>query len=132
MEPARGVNLSSLVGDTFQLFNWSGVNPTGSFNIVADPGWDVSHLYTTGQVTYVGTVPEPSTLVLLGAGAITLLAYAFRRHSKSPNPPPLRCWSRHCWDSQGHLVCGGVGESVTTANSRSSNPLRIQDHQRRT
>ena len=50
------------MGDTFQLFDWSGVSPTGTFNIVAAPGWDVSQLYTAGEVTYVGTVPdlEPS------------------------------------------------------------------------
>jgi hypothetical protein len=28
-------------------------------------------------------VPEPSTFVLLGIGAVSLLAYAFRRHSKA-------------------------------------------------
>jgi hypothetical protein len=83
LEIASGVNLASLVGDTFQLFNWTGVSPTGQFDIVADPGWDVSQLYTTGQVTYVGTVPEPSTFALLAAGAVGFLAYALRRHKKA-------------------------------------------------
>ena len=35
---APGVNEASLVGDTFKLFDWTGVTPTGQFNIVADPG----------------------------------------------------------------------------------------------
>ena len=77
-----------LLGDSFQLFDWSGVTPTGHFNIVNDlagvegPGgplyWDTSALYTTGVVTLV---PEPSSLALLGVGAIGLLGYAWRRRT---------------------------------------------------
>lgn len=76
---AQGVDLSSLVGDTFKLFDWSGVSPTGQFQIVADPGWDISQLYTTGQVTYLGTVPEPSTIALLAVGAVALCLWPGRR-----------------------------------------------------
>ncbi len=80
LDAAPTVNLASLVGDTFKLFDWTGVSPIGLFNIVADHGWDVSQLYTTGKVTYVG-VPEPSMFALLGMGAMSLLAYARRRRS---------------------------------------------------
>ena len=73
---APGVDLNSLLGDTFKLFDWTGVDPTGEFTIVGDPRWDTSHLYTSGEVTFV---PEPSALILLVGGAISALAYVWRR-----------------------------------------------------
>ncbi len=80
---ASSVLPSSLVGDTFQLFDWSGISHTGQFQFVTDPGyvWNSSALYTTGQVTLMG-VPEPSTLVLLGAAAISLLGFVWRRRKR--------------------------------------------------
>jgi hypothetical protein len=78
---APDVNESTLIGDTFKLFDWTGTTFTGAFNIVADPGctWDTSKLYMTGEVTLLSVVPEPSALVLLGVAAVSLLAYAGRR-----------------------------------------------------
>jgi uncharacterized protein YjbI with pentapeptide repeats len=76
-----GINESSLVGDTFKLFDWTGTTHTGAFNIIADPGcaWDTSKLYMTGEVTLLNVVPEPSTIVLLGIVALSFVAYAWRR-----------------------------------------------------
>ena len=48
---AAGVNFNSLAGKSFQLFNWNGVTPIGSFNIVSPWGWYSNQLYTTGVVT---------------------------------------------------------------------------------
>jgi hypothetical protein len=77
---APGVDPKSLVGDTFKLFDWSGVSPTGQFSIIGDlPGnyaWDTTQLQTMGEVTLV---PEPSALALMGVGTISLLAYAWRK-----------------------------------------------------
>ena len=36
------------------MFNWTGVSPTGQFQGVPDPDWDVSQLYTSGQVKFIG------------------------------------------------------------------------------
>jgi len=55
---------------------------TGNFsNLTLAPlpsglSWDTSVLYSNGEI---GVVPEPSTLALLGVGALSLLAYAWRR-----------------------------------------------------
>jgi uncharacterized protein YjbI with pentapeptide repeats len=78
---APGVDPSTLVGDSFQLFNWTGVSPSGQFQIVNDLSaegysWNTSALYTTGDVTLV---PEPSTLLLLAVAVIGLAAHVWRR-----------------------------------------------------
>jgi uncharacterized protein YjbI with pentapeptide repeats len=58
-----------LIGASFQLFDWTGVNPTGQFQILSDYVWDTSHLYTDGTVTLLN-VPEPSTIMLMGCVAV--------------------------------------------------------------
>jgi uncharacterized protein YjbI with pentapeptide repeats len=79
LEFADGVDPSMLVGDTFQLFNWSGPLPLGDqFSAIATtPGlsWDLSNLYTAGAVTLTA-VPEPPTLMMatVGLGAAGLFA----------------------------------------------------------
>jgi len=58
--------LAELVGTTFDLFDWTGVTPTGRFAAIATGGgfvWDTAQLYTAGQVT-LAAVPEPATLAL--------------------------------------------------------------------
>jgi autotransporter-associated beta strand protein len=58
LDLAAGVNPASLVGDSFQVFNWTGVNPSGQFAIITNDlpsgySWNTSQLYTTGSVTLV-------------------------------------------------------------------------------
>ena len=60
---AADVNLASQVGRTFDLFDWTGVNPTGTFAISSPYAWDLSNLYTTGEVTLTA-IPEPTSLAL--------------------------------------------------------------------
>lgn len=62
---ASGTELGPLIGHSFQLFDWTGVNPIGRFNVVSDLTWDTSKLYTTGSVMLL---PEPNAvLVALGS-----------------------------------------------------------------
>ena len=53
---ATDVDLASQIGRTFHIFDWTGVEPTGTFTVSSLYRWDVSQLYSTGDVTLV---PEP-------------------------------------------------------------------------
>jgi hypothetical protein len=61
---ASFVILASQVGRTFDLVDWTGVSPIGSFAISSPYRWNVSNLYTTGEVTLTA-IPEPKAAVLL-------------------------------------------------------------------
>ena len=88
---ADDVNLASQLGRTFDLFDWTGVNPTGTFAISSPYAWDLSNLYTTGEVTLTA-VPEPVTTALIAAAvecqqpatSATLLGPSPSVHGTSP------------------------------------------------
>jgi hypothetical protein len=48
---ADDVNPASQLGRTFDLFDWTGVTPTGTFTVSSPYTWNLSNLYTTGKVT---------------------------------------------------------------------------------
>ena len=69
---ADETNLASQIGRTFELFNWTGVVPAGAFTICSPYTWDLSRLYTTGEVTLTA-VPEPTSAVMAATlGALIL------------------------------------------------------------
>jgi hypothetical protein len=67
---ATGVDVNAQIGRTFDIFDWTGVTPAGSFILSSPYGWDVSQLYTSGQVTLV---PEPGSLAFLSVSGIAPL-----------------------------------------------------------
>jgi hypothetical protein len=73
---ADGVDVAAQVGRTLRIFDWTGVAPTGEFEIRSPYVWDRTNLYTTGEVTLVA-VPEPGTASIVLVG-VTMLAAAFR------------------------------------------------------
>jgi uncharacterized protein YjbI with pentapeptide repeats len=77
---ADDVNLASQLGRTLQIFDWTGVTPTGAFAISSPYRWDTSNLYTTGQITLTA-IPEPSALVLSLLGLFGLAARTRRPQS---------------------------------------------------
>jgi len=70
---ASGVELASQVGRTLDLFDWTGVVPTGVFTVASPYTWDLSDLYSTGEVTLLA-IPEPSSALLLCVGGMAFLA----------------------------------------------------------
>jgi hypothetical protein len=56
---AADVNLTSQIGRAFQLFDWSNVSPTGAVDVVSPYTWDLSKLYTTGEVTFAAASGVP-------------------------------------------------------------------------
>ena len=95
---ADGIDPNDLFGSTYQLFSWpTGFDPnTTTFASIDDNGWDwdVTNLYTTGEVTLNGlstvitmpppddtpsvpdaggTIPEPATLSMLVLGGAVIL-----------------------------------------------------------
>ncbi len=48
---APGVDVATQSGRTIDLFDWTGVTPTGAFTISSPYNWNLSNLYTTGEVT---------------------------------------------------------------------------------
>ncbi len=77
---ALGVDQDTQIGRTFDLFDWTGVTPSGAFDVASPYSWDLSQLYTRGDVTLLA-IPEPTSVVawLLGTLAFALLDRR-RRH----------------------------------------------------
>jgi uncharacterized protein YjbI with pentapeptide repeats len=59
-----GVDVSKLVGDSFDLFDWTGVNRLGTTFNVDQSGytWNLDNLYTDGTVTFEGQTTSNSLL----------------------------------------------------------------------
>ncbi len=75
---APDVNLAGEIGRTIDLFDWTGVNPTGAFAVESLYQWDLSQLYTTGEVT-LAAVPEPSSIALAATGLVVFILLRRRR-----------------------------------------------------
>jgi uncharacterized protein YjbI with pentapeptide repeats len=74
LEFAAGVNVAGQIGRTIRLFDWTGVMPVGRFNVASPYVWDLSKLYTTGEVT-LSAVPEPCEFTLVNWALASLLIH---------------------------------------------------------
>jgi uncharacterized protein YjbI with pentapeptide repeats len=81
---AEDVNPATQLGRTFELFNWTGVAPTGAFAIVSPYRWNLSNLYATGQVTLTA-IPEPAALWIVLGGALALTTRRTLIHHRQAN-----------------------------------------------
>ena len=48
---APGVDVAAQRGRTIDLFNWTGIHPTGAFTVASPYPWVLTKLYTTGEIT---------------------------------------------------------------------------------
>ena len=56
---APGVNIATQSGRTIDLFDWTGVTPTGTFTVSSPYTWNLTNLYTTGEVTLAAAPSLP-------------------------------------------------------------------------
>jgi uncharacterized protein YjbI with pentapeptide repeats/outer membrane protein assembly factor BamB len=52
---AEGVDVTTQVGRKLHIFDWTGVEPTGVFVVASPYLWDLTNLYSTGEVRLTGT-----------------------------------------------------------------------------
>jgi hypothetical protein len=76
------VDLLSQVGRTLRIFDWTGVSPSGQFEIRSPYVWDLTNLYTTGKLTLIA-VPEPATVSIVLVCAPALVACCRFTNSRS-------------------------------------------------
>jgi uncharacterized protein YjbI with pentapeptide repeats len=77
-----GAHPHTQIGRSIRIFDWSGVTPDGTFGVESPYTWDLSRLYTTGEVTLLA-VPEPLAIVILLCGASFLhLSGWLGRHAR--------------------------------------------------
>jgi uncharacterized protein YjbI with pentapeptide repeats len=70
---AADVDVREQIGRTLQVFDWSGVPPSGLFQVSSPYDWDLSRLYTTGEVT-LAAIPEPASAATLSCTGALLLS----------------------------------------------------------
>ena len=63
---APGVDVATQSGRTIDLFDWTGVTPTGEFTVSSPYAWNLSNLYTTGEVTLAAAPSLPGDFNLDG------------------------------------------------------------------
>jgi uncharacterized protein YjbI with pentapeptide repeats len=74
---APGVNLADQHGRTIDLFDWTGVTPTGAFDVESPHLWDLSDLYTTGEVALLARVGDANADGRVNADDYFLIDSAF-------------------------------------------------------
>ncbi len=84
---ADDVNLATQLGRTLKIFDWTGVTPTGAFAVSSPYAWDLSNLYTTGQVTLTA-IPEPATPMMFIVALLAMLTHQRRKYFAINPPPP--------------------------------------------
>jgi hypothetical protein len=79
---ADGFDVASQIGRTIDLFDWptDESSPSGQFVVTSPYSWDLTNLYTTGEITLTG-VPEPAFVTLLGMVGALMVSDRCRRIS---------------------------------------------------
>jgi MYXO-CTERM domain-containing protein len=80
---ARGALCSQIGGDTFQLFDWTGVTPTGQFTVTTSQAadqyeWNTTDVYSDGIVS-LEAVPGPASASVLALAGLGVLGRRRRR-----------------------------------------------------
>ena len=71
---ANEVDVAAQIGRKFKVFNWGSTLATGHLNVASPHLWDASKLLSSGEVTLLAVVPEPSSSAILAVGSATWFA----------------------------------------------------------
>jgi uncharacterized protein YjbI with pentapeptide repeats len=75
---AANVDASTQVGRTLHLFDWTGVDAMAQFRITSAHAWDLSRLYTTGEIELIALPGDFDGDGRLSAADIDALAISMR------------------------------------------------------
>lgn len=106
------VNILSQVGRTIDLFDWTAVDPLGAFAIETPYEWDLTNLYTTGEVTLLSVSSLPGDFDADG----DVDGRDYLTWQRDPNVGSLNAWKANygsSLESPGNLTA--VPEPATTA-----------------
>jgi hypothetical protein len=89
------VDVATQSGRTIDLFDWTGVTPTGAFTISSPYSWNLSNLYTTGEVTLTAAPSLPADFN--GNGTVDAADYIVWRKgiSVAPTQENYNIWRTH-------------------------------------
>ena len=95
---APGVNVATQSSRTIDLFDWTGVTPTGAFTVSSPYTWDLSNLYTTGEVTLAALPALPGDYN--GNGVVDAADYTVWRDTLG-DLPSYNFWKSHFGQTAG-------------------------------
>ena len=95
---APDVDVATQSGRTIDLFDWTGVAPTGAFTVSSPYTWNLSKLYTTGEVTLAAVPGFPGDFN--GNGVVDAADYVVWRKNYG-TPAAYDTWRAHFGQTAG-------------------------------
>jgi hypothetical protein len=107
---APGIDIATQSGRTIDLFDWTGVTPTGTFTVESPYTWNLSQLYTTGQIRLGPTLAGDFN----GNGVVDAADYTVWRDGLGSiyTQADYAVWTAHFGESLGS---GSAGSSPSHA-----------------
>jgi uncharacterized protein YjbI with pentapeptide repeats len=114
------VNLASQIGRTIDLFDWTGVTPVGTFAVSSPYTWDLSKLYTSGEVTLsaFSTIPGDFS----SNGVVDAADYIVWRKTNA-TPAGYNAWRTHFGQPPGSSATDSASASPNAIPEPTSLPL---------
>ena len=107
---APGVDVATQSGRTIDLFDWTGVTPTGAFTVSSPYTWNLTNLYTTGEVTLTAVPSLPGDFN--NDGTVDAADYVVWRKTDG-TPAGYNTWRTH-FGAVSLAIGAGSGSSSST------------------
>ena len=111
---APNVNLTSQLGRTIDLFDWTGVTPTGAVTVSSPYTWNLSKLYTTGEVTLTALAAIPGDFN--NNGVVDAADYIVWRKTDG-TPAGYNAWRTHFGQPAGSGAATSANAAVPEPTS---------------